>query len=68
MAIAAVTFVLLLSTARGSYRTYEFTESVTFCGETCHKIMTPEFTAYQESPHARVACVQCHIGPGRLGS
>ena len=62
--IAAVTFVFLLSTALGSYRTYEFTESVTFCGQTCHQIMKPEFTTYQESPHARVECVQCHIGPG----
>ncbi len=63
-AVVVVTFIFLLSTALGSYRTYEFTESVTFCGETCHNIMTPEFTAYQQSPHARVACVQCHIGPG----
>jgi len=23
-----------------------------------------EYTAYQNSAHARVACVQCHIGPG----
>jgi hypothetical protein len=26
--------------------------------------MQPEFTAYQNSPHARVNCVECHIGPG----
>ena len=26
--------------------------------------MQPEFTAYQNSPHQRVECVQCHIGPG----
>jgi hypothetical protein len=26
--------------------------------------MQPEYTAYQQSPHSRVACVQCHIGPG----
>jgi hypothetical protein len=26
--------------------------------------MQPEFTAYQNSPHARVECVKCHIGPG----
>jgi len=64
MAVIAVTAVFLLSTALGSYRTYQFTESVTFCGKTCHTIMQPEYTAYQESPHARVACVQCHIGPG----
>jgi hypothetical protein len=26
--------------------------------------MQPEFTAYQNSPHSRVECVKCHIGPG----
>jgi hypothetical protein len=26
--------------------------------------MEPEYTAYQYSPHARVGCVKCHIGPG----
>jgi hypothetical protein len=39
-------------------------DSVTFCGETCHTVMQPEYTAYQNSPHARVECVKCHIGPG----
>ena len=24
----------------------------------------PEFAAYVNSPHSRVACVECHIGPG----
>jgi hypothetical protein len=62
--VGVVTFVFLMVTALGSYRTYHFTESVDFCGRTCHTVMKPEFTAYQTSPHARVACVQCHIGPG----
>ena len=62
--VAVVTFVFLMFTALGSYRTYEFTESVQFCGQTCHAVMKPEYTAYQNSSHARVACVQCHIGPG----
>lgn len=62
--ITTVTFVFLLFTALGSYRTYEFTESVQFCGLTCHTIMKPEYTAYQNSPHARVTCTQCHIGAG----
>ena len=34
-----------------------------FCGS-CHSVMNPEFTTYRKSPHARVACVTCHIGPG----
>jgi hypothetical protein len=47
-----------------SFKAYEHTESDEFCGETCHKVMEPEYTAYQFSPHARVGCVQCHIGSG----
>lgn len=56
-------FFLLLS-AQGSYRAYKYTETTQFCGQTCHTVMYPEFTAYQQSPHARVACVDCHVGPG----
>jgi MFS family permease len=48
----------------GSYRAYEFTDSVQFCGQLCHSVMAPEFTAYQLSSHARVACVDCHVGAG----
>lgn len=56
--------VFLLISAIGSYHTYHFTESTTFCGEACHTVMEPELVTYQHGPHARVACVQCHIGPG----
>ncbi len=48
----------------GSYKAYTFTDSVGFCGQLCHSVMAPEFTAYQQSPHARVACVDCHVGAG----
>src|SRR5262249_32998866 len=34
------------------------------CGQLCHTVMKPEFTAYQAGPHARVNCVDCHVGPG----
>ncbi len=56
--------VFLMLTAFGSYQTYRFTESVQFCGETCHTVMAPEYTTYQQSPHARVSCAECHIGSG----
>lgn len=59
---ASVTF--LLATALGSYNTYHYTESVNFCGQTCHTPMKPEYTAYQNSAHARVACSECHVGSG----
>lgn len=46
------------------YSGYHYMESVGFCGQFCHTVMNPEFTAYQNSPHSRVACVECHIGTG----
>jgi nitrate/TMAO reductase-like tetraheme cytochrome c subunit len=57
-----VVFVIL--SAVGSYRAYEFTDSVQFCGQLCHQVMNPEYQAYSLSPHARVACVDCHVGAG----
>jgi hypothetical protein len=59
-----VTFVFVSASAFGSYRAYEYTESVNFCGQTCHTVMKPEFTAYLAGSHARVGCVGCHVGPG----
>lgn len=46
------------------YRGYHYMESVSFCGQFCHTVMNPEHTAYQNSPHSRVTCVECHIGSG----
>ncbi len=61
---SGLTIILLLFSAFGSYQAYEFTESVQFCGEICHSVMKPEYTAYLFSPHARVSCAQCHVGSG----
>lgn len=61
---SVVTTVFLVLTMVGSYQAFHITESNEFCGVMCHQVMTPEYTAYQNSPHARVDCVQCHIGPG----
>lgn len=47
-----------------AYRGYHYMESNAFCGQFCHTVMIPEYTAYQNSPHSRVACVDCHIGSG----
>ena len=54
----------LLITAIGSYQTFVYTESNQFCGEVCHNVMGPEYTAYHRSTHAKVACVECHVGSG----
>jgi len=60
----SLTFVFVSVSAFGSYRAYEHTESVAFCGQTCHTVMKPEFVAFQNSPHARLRCVDCHVGAG----
>jgi nitrate/TMAO reductase-like tetraheme cytochrome c subunit len=56
---------LFLLTA-GAYA-WDYTNSPAFCGTTCHT-MPPEFTSYLTSPHARVDCVECHIGRGFIAT
>jgi nitrate/TMAO reductase-like tetraheme cytochrome c subunit len=59
----ATVIILFLSTY-GSFEAFHLTESVEFCGTLCHKVMEPEYTAYQNSSHANVGCVECHVGAG----
>src|SRR5262245_38819017 len=49
-----------------TYRSVEYMETVQFCGQACH-VMQPEFVNHQNSPHARVSCVECHVAPGATG-
>ena len=58
------TLCFLGFSAIGSYHTYHFAESLEFCGRTCHTPMKPENTTYLHSPHACVACTECHVGSG----
>ena len=62
--ISGLTLANVIILTASSYRGVEYMDSAKFCGQTCHTVMQPEFTAYQSSPHQRVACVECHIGPG----
>jgi hypothetical protein len=62
--IGAATVLNILIFGFASYRGVSYMDSTTFCGQTCHTVMAPEFSAYQNSAHSRVECVQCHIGPG----
>ena len=61
LGIATVLFFLA-----GSYA-WDYTNSPAFCGESCHT-MPPEYASYQVSPHARVDCVDCHIGRGFIAT
>lgn len=59
-----LTLVNLAILGLATYGGIEYTESSAFCGQVCHTVMRPEHTAFLKSPHARVGCVQCHIGSG----
>ena len=62
--VGVTTVVNIVIGSQLAYSAVNYMDSVTFCGKTCHTVMQPEFTAYQNSPHSRVECVKCHIGPG----
>jgi len=60
----ALTVINVSILAVVAYEGYHFTDSAYFCGQVCHQVMEPEYTVYQRSAHARIPCVDCHIGPG----
>ena len=61
-----LTGFLLLSLlyAFAGYKAYEFTESETFCGMMCHHVMGPVYRSHAYWVHGKIACVDCHVGPG----
>jgi len=59
-----LTMVNIMVIAGATYKGVEVMDSNAFCGLACHSVMQPEWTAHQRSPHSRVRCVDCHIGPG----
>jgi Ni/Fe-hydrogenase b-type cytochrome subunit len=66
LVVAIGAIALSVPAIYGSYQAYLYTDAVSFCGAVCHS-MTPEYVTYQSSPHARVQCAQCHVGPGAIG-
>ena len=64
LSIATLTAVNLVIVLIAGYGTLHWMESPQFCGQVCHEPMHPQYTAWQNAPHSKVACVQCHIGEG----
>jgi nitrate/TMAO reductase-like tetraheme cytochrome c subunit len=64
--LASATVLNVIVGTQFTYRAVEHMESVQFCGQTCH-VMKPEFSAFQNSPHSRLQCVDCHVAPGAGG-
>lgn len=63
---AITTLANLVIGTQITYRAVEHMETPQFCGASCHT-MRPEFASYQNSPHSRVECVECHVAPGAAG-
>lgn len=64
LAIGSLTAVNLTIVLVAGYGTLHWMESPEFCGQVCHEPMHPQYTAWQNAPHSKVTCVQCHIGEG----
>ena len=62
--VGIVTILSLVFLSVISVRMFSFMDRAEFCGNACHSVMSPEWATYQQSPHARVACVECHVGEG----
>jgi NapC/NirT cytochrome c family, N-terminal region len=62
--LAATTALNLVIGSQFVYQAVGYMDTGNFCGQACHKVMSPEYTAYLESPHSHVSCVECHIGSG----
>jgi hypothetical protein len=64
---AAFTALCVATGLVAGYGSLHWMESPTFCGQACHEPMHPQYTAWQAGPHARIACVNCHVGEGARG-
>jgi hypothetical protein len=62
--VIAATFVNLLIVSVAGYEAVHWMETPSFCGQVCHVPMEPHYTQWQQAPHARVRCVDCHVGSG----
>ncbi len=63
----AILGILTIAVLIGGAYGWDYTNSPSFCGTACHT-MPPEYAAYQVSPHAQIACVECHIGREFIGN
>ncbi len=62
--VLILTLINVLFIMLAGVSTMKFMDQPNFCGTACHQVMGPEWATYQASPHARVKCVECHVGEG----
>jgi hypothetical protein len=57
--VAAIALAVL---GAGGIVAWEYSNSDAFCANVCHAVHPEESVAHRESAHARVQCVECHMG------
>jgi hypothetical protein len=67
LTIGALTILNVVIVALATAKSVEYVDTVGFCGSVCHTAMEPESIAHRGGPHARIACTNCHVGPGAPG-
>jgi len=63
-AVIVITILNVLALGTLGSTGVHYMSSTEFCGATCHEVMAPEANTHALSPHAKVDCVACHVGPG----
>jgi hypothetical protein len=63
----ALTSVNVIIVLIAGYSSLHWMDSPQFCGQVCHAPMHPQFAAWSDGPHSRVACAKCHIAEGAEG-
>ena len=62
--VLVITVLNVVIVSLAAYSGLHYMDSTEFCGTVCHEVMEPQHLAFENGAHARVGCVQCHIGPG----
>ena len=62
VATLSVVLVVIALLGAGGIAGWEYSNSNAFCAAMCHDVHPEEIAAHKEGAHARVNCVECHMG------
>ncbi len=65
--LGVLTLANLATMGTAGYEAVHYMDSQQFCGTVCHTVMYPTYVTSLDSPHSKIACIECHIGSG-IGS
>jgi len=59
-------FVAFAALGVTSIQVWQYSNSTAFCANMCHDVHPEEIAAFEDSHHAQIKCVECHMG--RVGT